>query len=94
MPTRNVALTDHLDRFVEANIAAGRYQDASEVIREALRLLEQRQREDELRIDRLREAVQAGEEAFERGEYVELEVDEVGDFLAALSAAGKTRGEP
>jgi antitoxin ParD1/3/4 len=89
MPIRTVDLTDYLDRFVQANIEAGRYQDAGEVVREALRLLEQRQREDELRLDRLREAVQAGEDAFERGDYVELEVDEVGEFLAALSAAGR-----
>jgi antitoxin ParD1/3/4 len=89
MPTRTVDLTDYLDRFVQANIDAGRYQDAGEVVREALRLLEQRQREDELRLDRLREQVQAGEEAFERGDYVELEIDEVGDFLAALSASGR-----
>jgi len=93
MPFRSIDLTDHLDRFVEANIVAGRYHDASEIVREALRLLEQRQREDELRLDRLREAVKAGEEGFERGDYVELEIDEVGDFLAALRAGGRPREE-
>lgn len=44
MPTRttvNVSLTPELDRFVEAQVASGRYQSASEVFREGLRLLEQ-----------------------------------------------------
>lgn len=43
MPTRNINLTDHFDRFIEAGIAAGRYQNASEVVRAALRLLEQQE---------------------------------------------------
>jgi antitoxin ParD1/3/4 len=84
MPTRNVNLTDHLDRFVEESIEAGRYQNASEVMREALRLLERRQQEYDLRIRRLEEAIRVGEEAYQRGEYVELDVRELGEFLERL----------
>ena len=40
MPTRNVNLTDELDRFVLAKVKTGRYENASEVIRTALRTLE------------------------------------------------------
>jgi antitoxin ParD1/3/4 len=43
MPTRNVVLTDHQARMVEQLVASGRYQNASEVLREGLRLVEQRQ---------------------------------------------------
>ena len=35
MPTRNVNLTDHDDQFVESQVSAGRYQNASEVMRGA-----------------------------------------------------------
>ena len=35
MPTRNVNLTDHYDQFVESQVSAGRYQNASEVMRRA-----------------------------------------------------------
>jgi antitoxin ParD1/3/4 len=40
MPTRNVNLTDEFDRFVAAKIESGRYENASEVVRAALRTLE------------------------------------------------------
>lgn len=91
MPTRNVNLTEYLDRFVEANIQAGRYQNASEVVREALRLLEQKQHEDRMRIQRLREAIQQGEEALARGDYVDVSVDDLGEFLAGLGETSRRR---
>ncbi len=46
MPTRNINLTDHLDQFVEDRVTSGRYGNASEIVREGLRLLEQREQED------------------------------------------------
>jgi antitoxin ParD1/3/4 len=45
MPTRNIVLTNRLEQFVNALVSSGRYQNASEVIREGLRLLEQREME-------------------------------------------------
>ena len=39
----NVSLTEHLDKFVGQQVDAGRYRSASEVVREGLRLLEQRE---------------------------------------------------
>ena len=39
VPTRNVTLTDELDRFVVETVATGRYENASEVVRAALRTL-------------------------------------------------------
>lgn len=36
----SVSLTEHLCHFVDAQVASGRYRTASEVVREALRLLE------------------------------------------------------
>ena len=40
MPTRNVNLTQELDRFVLSRVKAGRYENASEVVRAGLRNLE------------------------------------------------------
>lgn len=37
----NVSLTDELEKFVSAKVESGRYNSASEVVREALRLLEE-----------------------------------------------------
>ena len=39
----NVSLTEHLDKFVGQQVETGRYSSASEVVREGLRLLEQRE---------------------------------------------------
>ena len=58
-----ISLTDRLDRFVETSVSTGRYQNASEVVREGLRLLEYRHQEDMLKLRHLRKAIQEGEDA-------------------------------
>jgi antitoxin ParD1/3/4 len=78
MPTRNITLTDHLDDFIEGGVASGRYKNASEVVRDGLRLLEQRQAEDALKLERLREAVRVGEAALQRGEFEDIGPDDRG----------------
>lgn len=67
MPTRNVVLTDHQASLVEKLVSSGRYQNASEVLREGLRLVERREEEDALRLAALRSAVQAGIDDIEAG---------------------------
>ena len=91
MPTRNINLTDHLDAFIEGGVASGKYKNASEVVREGLRLLEQRQAEDALRLERLREAVRVGEEALEHGDFKEVALDDLGSYLAGLGATARRR---
>jgi antitoxin ParD1/3/4 len=59
MPTRNVNLTKEMDRFVAKSVHSGRYANASEVMRSALRLLEREERE-ERKLARLRAAIQEG----------------------------------
>jgi len=61
MPTRNVNLTDELDRFVARKIKAGRYENASEVVRAGLRNLEREEREYEAKLAGLRAAVDEGD---------------------------------
>ena len=56
MPTRNVVLTDHQALLVEKLVTSGRYQNASEVLRAGLRLLEA----EEQKIQALRAAVSEG----------------------------------
>jgi antitoxin ParD1/3/4 len=61
MPTRNVNLTDELDRFVAAKIENGRYDNASEVVRAALRTLEREEREYEAKLCLLQRAIDEGD---------------------------------
>ncbi|MEK6397484.1 MAG: type II toxin-antitoxin system ParD family antitoxin [Terriglobus sp.] len=73
MPQRNVNLSDHLDHFIDLSIESGRFSNASEIVREALRLLEKRELEDQARLEWLRSAAKDGFDAMERGDYVELD---------------------
>ena len=61
MPTRNVNLTDEFDSFVLAKVASGRYENASEVVRDALRTLERNERTHETKLTALRTAIDAGD---------------------------------
>jgi antitoxin ParD1/3/4 len=72
MPTRNIVLTDHQVHFVEQLVASGRYQNASEVLREGLRQLEHQESEDHKRLAALHEAAQVGIADIEAGRVREL----------------------
>ena len=61
MPTRNVNLTDELDRFVLEKVESGRYENASEVVRAALRNLDREEQLYEAKLAALRAAVDEGD---------------------------------
>jgi len=61
MPTRNVNLTDELDRFVAKKVKAGRYENASEVVRAGLRTLEREEHQYEAKLAALRAAIDVGD---------------------------------
>lgn len=73
--TINVHLTRQLERFVNSRVASGRYQSASEVIREGLRLLEEREVATQAGLRELRERIAVGLQQARRGEL--LDGDEV-----------------
>jgi antitoxin ParD1/3/4 len=96
MPTRNVNLTDHFDSFIENGINSGRFSNASEIVREGLRLLEQREAEDRAKVEWLRSAARESFAAIDRGEGTEFQsiddlaawVDQAGEDLAAEPGRG------
>jgi len=61
MPTRNVSLTDELDRFLLEKVESGRYENVSEVVRAALRILEREEQEYEAKLAALRAAIDEGD---------------------------------
>ena len=61
MPTRNVNLTEELDRFVLEKVGSGRYENASEVVRAALRTLEREEQHYEAKLAALRTAIDEGD---------------------------------
>ena len=56
----NVSLTPELEKLVQEKVASGLYNSASEVIRESLRLLHERDRVREIRLEELRKEIQKG----------------------------------
>ena len=100
MPTRNVNLTKHFDRFIESGVASGRFSNASEVVREGLRLLEQREQEDKAKLEWLRAAAKEGFDQLDRGEGIEfgsmddfdVYIDRIGKEVSAEIAAERKRG--
>jgi antitoxin ParD1/3/4 len=60
MGTRNVVLTEHHEELIDDLVKKGKYQNASEVLRDGLRLVENRELEAKARLKALRDAAQAG----------------------------------
>ena len=64
----NVSLTPELEKLVQEKVKTGRYNSASEVVREALRLLEEQDQLRALRLEEVRKKIAEGLEALDRGE--------------------------
>ena len=91
MPTRNVVMTDHQAALVEQLVQSGRYQNASEVLREGLRMVEQRDAEDAYRLVVLRKAAQEGIADIEAGRFKTFETKQgLRDHLQGMAAKVRT----
>lgn len=73
----NVSLTSQLEQFVEKKVREGTYQTASEVIREGLRLLAERDQKRALELQRLRREIAVGLEQVENGQVGNLSVQKI-----------------
>ncbi|MBT5107115.1 MAG: type II toxin-antitoxin system ParD family antitoxin [Rhodospirillaceae bacterium] len=75
----NFSLTPSLEQFVRDRAGSGDYNNASEVVREAIRLLKRAEEQRALKVERLRKAVVTGTEDQERGACTELDSDDAVD---------------
>jgi antitoxin ParD1/3/4 len=66
--TVNISLTPELDAFLQSRVKSGRYQTTSEVVREAIRLLERQEKEREEGLEELRAKLKRGAAQAKRGE--------------------------
>ena len=79
-------LTERQEELLETLVKSGRYQNASEVLRDGLRLLEQREAEDPGKLGALRAAAPANVGALDRGDFEELgNIEELQTYLNDLS---------
>ncbi|MCY2925426.1 MAG: type II toxin-antitoxin system ParD family antitoxin [Planctomycetota bacterium] len=81
----NVSLTRELEAMVQAKVRSGSYGSASEVVREALRLFQEREQLHQVRLEELRKEIAVGVAQAERGPARRLDV-------AALKARARRSG--
>ena len=73
----NVSLSRQLQGFIEKKVRTGRYQTASEVVREGLRLIEDRDTQRAFQLRRLRGEIQVGLDQIEKGQVAPLDVKKI-----------------
>lgn len=86
MATRNVVLSQHQHELVNSLVSSGHYQNASEVLREGLRLVERQEAENAAKIALLRDAAQKGWSDLAAGRYDDVADENLDDFIGELSA--------
>lgn len=90
MPTRNVVLTDRHEEVIERLVKSGRYQNASEVLRDGLRLIERRDAFEAAKLAALKEAARIGFQDIDEGRYSDVGDD---DLEALISGLGRQASE-
>ena len=90
-PDMNVSLTPELEALVQSKVASGLYNNQSEVVREALRLLAEQDQMRQAHLARLREALDLGLQEADRGELFDGPevVQEMREFLRRRSGSGE-----
>ena len=96
----NVHLTPELEQMVQSKVKTGRYNSASEVMREALRLMDERDQMKAMQKEELRKKIAAGLKSLEEGRVhdgeaffaqMEAELDE--EIRAEEEKPARERGE-
>lgn len=85
----NVSLTPELESLVNEKVASGFYNSASEVVREALRLLFEQEEVRRLRIEELRREIKAGADQIKKGKYKDY--SSADDLIDDIRARGQAR---
>jgi antitoxin ParD1/3/4 len=84
MPTRNVVLTDHHEEVIDRLVKSGRYQNASEVLRDGLRLVEQRDALEAAKLAALQDAARTGFREIDEGRFHDIAPDDLEEFIGGL----------
>ena len=83
----NISLTPELEQLVTDKVGSGMYQTASEVVREGLRLLKER----DLQMEALRRDVNAGFEAIKKGSFTDYDPRRISSLTQRIKERGRKR---
>jgi antitoxin ParD1/3/4 len=89
MPTRNVNLSQQQARFIRSSIDDGRYRNASEVVRAGLRVLEQNEQQDKLKLRALRRLAKQGFDDIDRGRFEAVDSGGLDQFMSRMDAKAR-----
>jgi antitoxin ParD1/3/4 len=91
MLTRSVILSEHHQDVIDSLVKSGRYQDASEVLRDGIRLIESRERLDAAKLEILRQAADRGFADLDEELFQDVPTEALDEFIAALGRATRQR---
>lgn len=89
MPIHSIVITEHEEEVIESLVRPG--WGASEVLREGLRLVEQREAREPVELNALRKAAQAGWDDLAAGRFVDVDDTFLGDYLEELGDRAPSR---
>lgn len=87
----NVSLTPELEKLIQSKVDSGLYNSASEVVRESLRLLHERDRVREVRLEELRKEIKKGVQQLENDEYTVYETEELENLISEIKQKGRAK---
>ncbi|MDJ0591893.1 MAG: type II toxin-antitoxin system ParD family antitoxin [Pleurocapsa sp. MO_226.B13] len=87
----NVSLTEELEKFVQSQVESGMYYSASEVIRDGLRLLKEKDLLRQIKIEELRKEIQKGIDQLDRGEYATYDSDSLESFATDIKQKARKK---
>jgi antitoxin ParD1/3/4 len=88
--TRNVVLSQHQHELVDSLVRSGRYQNASEVLREGLRILERQEVENAAKLAALRKAADQGWSDVDSGRFDDIAEGDLDDVIAQLGVRSRS----
>jgi len=91
MPTRNFVLTEHDERLLADLVESGRYQNASEVLRDGLRLIEEKDSREAAKLKALQDAARIGFANLDEGRYLEIDTDALDRVIGELGRQADRR---
>jgi antitoxin ParD1/3/4 len=87
----NVSLTAELEKFVNERVASGMYHSASEVVREGLRLLREKDMIQQIKLQELRREIQKGLDDVSDGSVVTYDTESLNELAAEVKGEGRKR---
>lgn len=91
MPTRNVVLTEHLEEVIDRLVKTGRYQNASEVLRDGLRMVERREAKETAKLAALKQAAAVGFRDIDEGRFHDVGENGLEEFMSGLGRQASER---